>query len=306
MTMAPRVGWGTYCMTSVANTSTKAMTAAPTTPVTWERDPACSDTAVRDPLVLTGKPWNRPAAMFAAPIPIISWSPRTRSPRRAAKEDAVDIVSASATTAIATAPSSSAGMSPHGTVGTVKGGNPWGSTPTVDTPSAWRSRRLTASAATTTTRRTDGIFGRRRCSRRIPTSEATPSTAAVVLASSSPVRNAVASSMSPSASTEKPNSLGSWPMTMVSASPFMYPIWVGLERRSATKPKCASPAIVMTTPTRTASTDAYATARSGSPPARARGAMVAAIIGPSEESGPSTRMRDGPNAAYPRRQRMEV
>ena len=56
------------------------MTAAPTTPVTCERDPACSATAVREPLVLTGKPWKKPAAMFAAPMPTISWSPRTRSP----------------------------------------------------------------------------------------------------------------------------------------------------------------------------------------------------------------------------------
>ena len=72
------------------------------------------------------------------------------------------------------------------------------------------------------------------------------------------------------------------------------------------KPRCARPATVMTTPTRSASTDARATALAGSPPASASGAMVAAIIGPSEESGPSTRMRDGPKSAYPSRQRIEV
>ena len=83
------------------------MTAAPTSPVTCERDPAWSATAVRDPLVLTGNPWNSPAAMLAAPMPTISWSPCTRSPRRAAKAEAVDIVSASATTAMATAPRNS-------------------------------------------------------------------------------------------------------------------------------------------------------------------------------------------------------
>ena len=43
--------------------------AAPTSPVTWVFAPACSATAVREPLVLTGKPWNSPAAMFAAPMP---------------------------------------------------------------------------------------------------------------------------------------------------------------------------------------------------------------------------------------------
>ena len=62
----------------------------------------------------------------------------------------------------------------------------------------------------------------------------------------------------------------------------------------------------MTSPTSSARNEASAIARAGSPPARASGAIVAAIIGPSEESGPSTRMRDGPNSAYPSRQRMEV
>ena len=55
-----------------------------------------------------------------------------------------------------------------------------------------------------------------------------------------------------------------------------------------------------------ASIEASATARSGSPFAPTIGMSVAAIIGPSEESGPSTRMREGPNAAYPTRQRMLV
>ena len=57
----------------------------------------------------------------------------------------------------------------------------------------------------------------------MPTSEATPTAAAVPLNSWSdrPVKNACASAIRPSASTEKPNSLGSWPTTMVSASPFM-------------------------------------------------------------------------------------
>ena len=38
-------------------------------------------------------------------------------------------------------------------------------------------------------------------------------------------------------------------------------------------------------------------ARAGSPSAPASGRIVAAIIGPSEESGPSTRIRDGPSTA---------
>ena len=39
-------------------------TPAPTTPVTWLLAPACSATAVRDPLVEMAKPWKNPAAMF--------------------------------------------------------------------------------------------------------------------------------------------------------------------------------------------------------------------------------------------------
>ena len=57
--------------------------AAPTTPVSCVFAPACSATAVREPLVLTGKPWKRPAATFAAPIPIISPLPSTSWPVRA-------------------------------------------------------------------------------------------------------------------------------------------------------------------------------------------------------------------------------
>ena len=39
--------------------------------------PARSATAVREALVLTGKPWNSPAARLAAPMPSISWLPCT-------------------------------------------------------------------------------------------------------------------------------------------------------------------------------------------------------------------------------------
>ena len=53
----------------------------------------------------------------------------------------------------------------------------------------------------------------------------------------------------------------------------------------------------MQTATRMASIDASAIALAGSPSAPTSGRIVAAIIGPSDESGPSTRMRDGPNTA---------
>ena len=112
-----------------------------------------------------------------------------------------------------------------------------------------------------------------------------------------PSTNARVSSISPFSSVENPSSFGSCPMRIVSASPFMYPICVGLERRSAMNPSFPIPATIVMTPTSRASIDANATARSGSPPDPMIGRIVAAIIGPSEESGPSTRTREGPNAA---------
>ena len=72
---------------------------------------------------------------------------------------------------------------------------------------------------------------------------------------------------------------------------------VGFDRRSATNPSLAMPPTTMITPTISASIDASATARAGSPLAAISGRIVAAIMGPSEESGPSTRIFDGPKIA---------
>ena len=57
------------------------------------------------------------------------------------------------------------------------------------------------------------------------------------------------------------------------------------------------PAAVMIAPTSRASAEPRATASLGSSPAASTGTIVAAIIGPSDESGPSTRIFDGPNTA---------
>ena len=77
----------------------------------------------------------------------------------------------------------------------------------------------------------------------------------------------------------------------------MYPIWVGFERRSATKPSLNTPASTVIAPTINARAEPYATAVDGSPLAATIGMTVAAIIGPREESGPRTRTRLGPNRA---------
>ena len=107
ITTAARVGWGRSWRRPGKNSRISTIAAAPTRPVTWVFAPACSATAVRDPLVLTGKPWNSPAARLAEPIPIISFCPSTSSPLRAAKDDAVEIVSVSDTRAIPKAPPTS-------------------------------------------------------------------------------------------------------------------------------------------------------------------------------------------------------
>ena len=72
------------------------------------------------------------------------------------------------------------------------------------------------------------------------------------------------------------------------------------------KPSRATPARTVIAPVMSASAEASATARAGSPLAPTIGRIVAAIMGPSEESGPSTRIRDGPKTAYPTRQRIDV
>ena len=62
-------------------------------------------------------------------------------------------------------------------------------------------------------------------------------------------------------------------------------------------PSLATDARTMMAPTISARIDASATARSGSPSAAISGRIVAAIIGPRDESGPSTRILEGPNTA---------
>ena len=150
------------------------MAAAPTRPVSWVLAPFWAATAVRDPLVLTGNPWKKPAAIFAAPTPIISRSPSTSAPVRAANADAVEIVSVNDTTTMPSAPAASSQTSSSGTVGTVNGGNPWGIGPTTVTPWSFRSNRFTAAIASTTATRTPGMRGSTRWKPRIRTRLATP------------------------------------------------------------------------------------------------------------------------------------
>ena len=68
----------------------------------------------------------------------------------------------------------------------------------------------------------------------------------------------------------------------------------------------AAPAAIMKMPTRIDWTEASTTARTGSPPEASSGRIDAAIIGPSDESGPRTSTREGPNTAYATRHMIDV
>ena len=74
ITTAASAVWGRSASSELKNSSSTTTRPAPTRPVTWLLAPDCSATAVREPLVDTAKPWKNPAAMLAAPMPIISWS----------------------------------------------------------------------------------------------------------------------------------------------------------------------------------------------------------------------------------------
>ena len=223
ITTAARAGWGRFRNSPGRTTMVRTMSAAPTSPVSWLRAPARSATAVRDPLVLTGKPWKSPAARFATPMPIISWFPSTCWPVRAANADDVEMVSASDTRAMPKAPAASGARSESSAVGSVKGGNPWGSTPTSETPRAARSKTDEAAIARTTRTSTDGTLGRNRCRPSTTAMPVMPSTAAAgtALPSARPWTNPAASAINPSASTLNPNSFGSCPTMIVTARPFM-------------------------------------------------------------------------------------
>ena len=129
-----------------------------------------------------------------------------------------------------------------------------------------------------------------------------PSVSAVVSRWSKFVTNSRTSPTNVSASVENPLSFGSWPTMMTIARPFMYPTWTSLDSRSATKPNLPTPSPTSMTPTRMASIPARAMALAGSSPATTSGAIAAKISGPSDESGPSTKIFDGPIKAYPTRQ----
>ena len=259
MTTAASAGWGRSRSSPGAKSRRRRMAAAPTRPVTWVLAPFSAATAVRDPLVLTGKPWKKPAAMFAAPTPIISRSPSTSAPARAANADAVEIVSVKDTNAIPSAPTTSSHRSLERNGGNRERRNALRHRPDHRHAAVLRGRTGSRPRSRAPRQRGRPERGGARAgspgsgpgSPRRPRGPPPPWLRRQGLARTRPPRRSGSS-----ASTEKPKSLGSWPTTMVSARPFMYPICVGLDRSSATNPSLKTPASTVIAPTINASNEA--------------------------------------------------
>ena len=72
MTTAASAAVGRLLTRPGTATRIRTIAAAPITPVSCDREPACSATGVREELLLIGKPRKKPAATLAAPSAIIS------------------------------------------------------------------------------------------------------------------------------------------------------------------------------------------------------------------------------------------
>ena len=223
MTTAASVGWGRLRSRPGTNSSIRVIASAPTSPVSWVLAPACSATAVREPLVLTGKPWKSPAAMLAAPMPIISWSPSTSWPaaggeRRRGRDRVGERDERDAERAADQQRQVGERHVRHGerwealgqrtdqrdaVVGQVEGDGGEDRDDHGDEHGRNLGKQPLEHEDEDQAEQADCERGRHR------------------LAVGQPLGEAARLGMKPSASTEKPNSLGSWPTRIVRARPFM-------------------------------------------------------------------------------------
>ena len=191
------------------------------TPTSWVLAPACSATGVRDELAEMGNPPNIPVAALAIPTAAISWLLLTDSPRLADNERDSTAVSVNAMSAIPRAGPIREVTSPQLSPDSAGAGSPSGSAPTTGSWSSHPSAATRTIEPTTAANRT----GKRlpdTLATRIATNEAPPISTACGSTSPWPIPSRVsrAPSTSESPGTEKPNSLGSWPMITTSAIPF--------------------------------------------------------------------------------------
>ena len=264
--------------------------------MSWLLAPDCSATAVREPLVDTAKPWKKPggdvrradADHLLVRVDLVAAARREarrrgdrvgqRDERDADRgdEQRPDVARRRSTAAPAA-------------------GRPCGSAPTVARRRG-RTRRSTTVAPTTATS-TAGTFAREaRAARAARPAWPRPTASAVRVASRrSPSTNARTSSTKPSASVENPQSLGSWPTMIVIAEPVHVADLHLLREQVGDEAELADArARSRSAPTSIASIPASAIAVAGSSPATTSGVIAAKISGDTDESGPSTRTRDGP------------
>jgi hypothetical protein len=206
MTTAASAEFGRSASRPLKKTNSNTTMPAPTSPVSWLFAPDCSATAVRELLEEMAKPWKNPAAMFADPMPIISWFGFTCSPRRALNDVDNAMVSVNDTSVIPMAAISSGTTSPMSIHGTSGVGRPSGRVPTVPMS---KPKMAVAAVAPTTATRTAGIFLVIRGRPSSTASVTTPTARAVASRWSKLVTNSRTSSTKLSASVEKPLSFGS-------------------------------------------------------------------------------------------------
>ena len=163
---------------------------------------------------------------------------------------------------------------------------PWSSSPSSSTA-------ITPSATATSEA---GTAGATRRSPSTTASESAPTASVARLVSpSAETRSQACSKKSPSPFST-PNSFGSCPMMIVSASPTMKPLSTGSEMKPARKPRRSRPASVTMMPVVTAS--AAVAAANPSWPWATTSPTVAADSAAVADIGPTTRWRELPNAAY--------
>ena len=175
--------------------------------------------------MLTGNPWNSPAAMLAAPIPTISWLPCTRSPlARGERLTPWTSCRPGRPRRSRAAPTNSGDRSSDQDTRDGERREALRQYADRARPRApARSNTLTTSEASDDRDEHGRHLGQQPLQHQDPDqgADAQGSSRRVGLAVREPGQERRASSTRPSASMEKPSSLGSWPTTIVMASPFM-------------------------------------------------------------------------------------
>ena len=159
-TTPPRAASGNASSAGPRNSSVATRTSSAVSAATWLRPPLETITAVRLPLLLTGKPCSRPADTLAAPRASSSWLALIGGSSRVANARPVSTLSVKPTAAIPVAASATWTRSSAATSGTFGTGRPRGTSPTTARPRRSAPMSATTMAAATMTISTHGQRGR--------------------------------------------------------------------------------------------------------------------------------------------------